>query len=131
VAAFYLDQDVILETAIHLRSYGHDVETTRASGRLDASDGEQLLAAAANGWILVSHNGSDFELLHDAWLRWGAASSWSLRHAGIFIIPQQFWSPAQAAEQIDAFVKSGFATTDELYIFERANQVWERFVLRR
>ena len=80
MADFYLDNDVSLRLAPLLRSVGHRVTTTRELGLSAASDDAQLLTAARNGWILITHNRRDFMMLHDAWRTWPrvawAAAGW-------------------------------------------------------
>jgi hypothetical protein len=48
----------------------------------------QLLNAAQRGLIFVTHNRTDFELLHDAWRLWSTVWNVPPAHAGILIIRQ-------------------------------------------
>jgi len=70
VASFYVDHDVSQHTARELRDAGHSVVTVRDLGLTPAGDDGHLLRAAQNGRILITHNASDFQLLHDAGRRW-------------------------------------------------------------
>ncbi|HET8632403.1 MAG TPA: DUF5615 family PIN-like protein [Thermomicrobiales bacterium] len=83
----YLDNDVALQVLPILRAAGHGVWATRDLGRTRASDADQLLFAARNGWTLITHNRGHYVLLHDAWRRWSA--DWGVRtsHAGIVVAP--------------------------------------------
>jgi hypothetical protein len=96
---FALDEDVAHPLAAHLRSRGWDVDSAKELGRLTLSDVQVLLRAAAAGQTLITHNGNDFEVLHEAWVTW--RSRWSTeveqatgrqvhlsQHAGILILPQ-------------------------------------------
>ena len=82
------DHDVAVEIARRLQRAGHQAVTARDLGLSRASDAELLLIAAKRGSVLVTHNGSDFAMLHDGWLRWSA--DWNVRahHAGILVLPQ-------------------------------------------
>jgi hypothetical protein len=51
-------------------------------------DDEQLLVASQLGYTFLTHNESDFILLHDAWHRWSAAWGIEAGHGGIIIVPQ-------------------------------------------
>ena len=73
MAAFYLDNDVNIRVSTLLRAADHHAITTRDLGLESASDEEQLLLAAQQGWIFVSHNEADFVLLDAAWQLWTAA----------------------------------------------------------
>lgn len=77
-----LDEDVPVRLAPLLVSEGHATHTTRDEQRKSAGDDEQLIYAAQQRWILVTHNKRDFRLLHDAWRRWRCQSP----HAGILLL---------------------------------------------
>jgi len=112
LADLYLDHDVARDTARLLRARSHDVITAREIGSEHASDGAHLLAATQQNRVLVTHNGDDYLLLHDAWLRWFAEYSTATaapHHAGILIIPQpdyrrNYWLSDVAAAEIDSFL---------------------------
>ncbi len=88
MVAFYLDEDVAEEVASLLADRGHFVTTTRRERRKGAPDPRQLLFAAGRGWILVTSNRHDYELLHDAWLMWSHEWRVSHLHTGILVVQQ-------------------------------------------
>jgi hypothetical protein len=68
---------------------GHGVLHARTTpGMSSITDGRQLLFAAEHGSALLTHNGKDFLLLHDAWRRWSVAWRSRQAHEGILLIPQ-------------------------------------------
>lgn len=111
MAAFYLDHDVAQDLRNALQSLGHDVVTSQQLGQAAASDPQQLLTAARAGRILVTHNRKDYELLTDAWATW----TMPFNHAGVLVIPQQRWTIAETAENIDRFIRSRQPLSDQLY----------------
>lgn len=98
---FYLDHDVALNVTGQLRALGHHVVTSREQGQEEAGDFLQLLTAAQNNWVLVSHNRKDFQLLHRAWVTWSRAWSVQAVHAGVLILPHG--RPADSAGRLHAF----------------------------
>jgi hypothetical protein len=86
LASFYLDHSVAVEVTVYLRLAGHTVRTTESLGKRKAGDDEQLAIAAQSGWILVTHNIRDYELLHDAWHRWSMMWGVSAQHSGILAL---------------------------------------------
>jgi len=95
---FVLDEDVPHAVAALLRQQGFEVQSAKELGRLGVSDVQVLLQAALDDQIVVTHNGRDFELLHEAWITWGR--QWEREvaaenhvkaslshHAGILITP--------------------------------------------
>jgi hypothetical protein len=64
VAIFYADENILFALNDALRFHGHAVFTTRDERRLGATDGSQLLYAADRGWIVLTHNRSDFTMMH-------------------------------------------------------------------
>ncbi len=114
MASFYTDEDVGRQTAMELGKYGHFTTTARDQRLESVPDPRQLLTAADNGWILVTHNRRDFVLLNDAWLRWQRAWNGNYRHAGILVIPQT-WDPVEAAHKLDEFISTRPTLADELH----------------
>jgi predicted nuclease of predicted toxin-antitoxin system len=113
MASLYLDADVPLRLAGLLTSNGHPTRTTQDEDRKTAGDDEQLLYAARQGWVLITHNKDDFLLLHDAWRRWGMVPS----HAGILLMEQ---APAdELAPAILALLGTNRALADELWGWNR------------
>jgi len=101
VTTFYLDENVSHLLDGLLRGYGHTVIATQDEGRQGSPDAHQLLYATERGWIIITHNGHDFALLHDAWHLW--TYTWRLRHrhAGIILAPQTHgYPPARVAQLI-------------------------------
>jgi hypothetical protein len=89
-ARLYADEDIAPELVEVLRSYHFDIVTARDSGTLNASDDVQLCRATDEGRILISHNWSDYVLLHRAWQNW--TTRWNVQphpeHAGVITILQ-------------------------------------------
>jgi hypothetical protein len=130
VAAFYLDSDIARDVAVLLQGEGHDVVTTRSIGLGAAPDDEQMLTAAEQGRIMVTHNGRDYSLLHGAWLRWSWAWQITPQHSGVLVIPQPRELPIpQAARELSRFVRSGRPLVNELYLRRTpgVRPAWERW----
>jgi hypothetical protein len=87
MAAIYIDHDVAVNVARRLEALGHTATTARSLNLTGAPDGYHLLLASQSGWLLITHNRKDFELLHDAWLRWSKAWGASATHGGILVLP--------------------------------------------
>jgi len=75
----YLDHDVDVACAARLLRLGHDVLTTRAVGRTESLDEQQLVFATQEGRVFLTHNRRDFRSLHYQWTEEGR------RHSGIII----------------------------------------------
>jgi urease accessory protein UreE len=123
LATLYLDEDVSHHIRPLLEATGHTIYTTYQQGRAETSDGDQLLYAAANAWTIISHNRRDFELLHDAWLRWTRAWSLGNRHLGILIISQRI-SHHDNATVIDTLLSAHPNVDDQLLGYDTTSQVW-------
>jgi len=90
VARFYLDHDVSLGLSPLLSRIGHDVRAAQEMGLAQATDDSQLLTAAQQGQIFLTHNRKDYVLLNDAWSRWPRAWGVSApQHAGILVLDQR------------------------------------------
>jgi hypothetical protein len=127
LARLYLDEDFSFDIARHLQGYGHDVVTVRGLRSAGASDGTHLLRAAQDHRLLVTHNGDDFYLLHDAWLCWFRAliPPPPPVHAGILVVPQPvpktgYWLPDYGAGEIDAFLSRGSPLTNRFFAWTPA-----------
>jgi hypothetical protein len=87
VARLYLDHNISRNLIIPLRSAGHDVVAVRDIGLTRATDEAQLLEAVRQGRILVTHNRTDFTLLHDAWMTWPSGLGVGFPvHPGILVV---------------------------------------------
>ncbi len=129
MADFYLDNDVSLRLAPLLRSVGHRVTTTRDLGLSGASDDAQLLTAARNGWILITHNRRDFMMLHDAWRTWPAAFGLALPpHPGSLVLDQAL--PDVLTNIVSGFLAGmpGESWINELFWWRRAG-TWRRRIV--
>jgi hypothetical protein len=128
MAAFYMDENVTLGLAPALRQYGHGVTSTAEERRLGAPDPHQLHHAAGRGWIMITHNRRDFELLHIAWLLWTNEWNVPLQHAGILIVEQvrgQLLS--ELARLIHDFVDNRDATFTNTLHDWKPKTGWVRF----
>ncbi|HZR98643.1 MAG TPA: DUF5615 family PIN-like protein [Chloroflexota bacterium] len=123
MAAFYIDHCLSPRIAGQLIARGHRAVTTRARHQARAGDDEQLLTAARNGEILVTANGRDYTLLHDAWQWWSAAWGVSHQHHAGILIALQAWDPATAAHELDLFVQTHPSPTHRCYSY-RLGQDW-------
>lgn len=92
-STLYLDEDVSILIAELLRPHGFDVLTTREAQNLGQPDSTQLLFAAAQQRVILTHNRCDFEALH----RVSLAEQRS--HAGI-IIANRRASDAELARRV-------------------------------
>lgn len=124
MVAFYLDADVTLQLADDLRSRSHSAVTARDVGLDTAADDRQLLAAAQQSSILITHNRRDFVLLHQAWLNWSSAWGVVTPHSGVLVVAQE---PAdRLAQEVDTFLPLIPSLTNLLYRW-RPSQGWERW----
>jgi predicted nuclease of predicted toxin-antitoxin system len=82
-ARLYLDQDVPVQLAGMLQAQGIDVLTTLEAGVLGQGDPLQLAAAISANRVMVTHNRSDFEDLHEEYLTHGRS------HGGIIVAAQR------------------------------------------
>jgi hypothetical protein len=86
----YIDADVTIAIIAALQSLGHSVRHARRDPQMaEAPDGKQLWLAANRGDVLVTHNRTDFRLLHDAWRRWSTGWGVKAPRGGILIVPQR------------------------------------------
>jgi hypothetical protein len=126
VTHIYLDNDVAFPLATLLRSRGHEVTTTLDLGRTQARDHLQLLIAAHNSWLFVTHNRRDFILLHDAWRLWSEYWQIAPRHGGIAIVPQsQQWTIREMSRHLDILLAGGYPLANEIYQWQEQGN-WTR-----
>jgi hypothetical protein len=83
----YFDHNGSRVLAGSLRRQGFGVTTAQQLGLEQATDAKQFLTAVERGWVMVTHNESHYEELHDAWHRW--SQSWGVPrgHQGVVILP--------------------------------------------
>jgi hypothetical protein len=124
VASFYFDHNVAVQVSQALHSLGHNVTTARDLRLEYAEDDEHLLVASEQNWILVTHDGSDFTLLHDAWQRWSRAWRVQAHHGGVLVIPHR-WKPDQVARELSGFAQAHLALQNQLYAWN-STKGWER-----
>ncbi len=113
MAALYLDECVPNAAVQHLEQYGHSVTHARIY-RKSASDDEQILIAADNGWTMITSNERDFILLHRAWLRWSSRWGVSPQHAGI-LLTRNTWLEDVLAERVNAYFAEQRDMTNRLF----------------
>jgi hypothetical protein len=77
VARLYFDEDADARLAEALRRRGYDVETTVEAGLLEASDVEQLLFAASQQRVLITHNIKHLPGVHVTWVE-GRREHWGI-----------------------------------------------------
>ncbi|HEX5506266.1 MAG TPA: DUF5615 family PIN-like protein [Thermomicrobiales bacterium] len=127
MARFHLDHNVSMALTALLRAAGHDTVTAGDLGLQRADDDVHLAEAAEAGRIFVTHNRTDFVLLHRAWHRWSRRWGVHRPHAGILVIPQApHLQPAQAAVEVEGIVRQA-PISGELYIYDwQAGTGWRR-----
>lgn len=85
----YLDENVSAHLVGQLTAVGVDAISTNPRHK-GLDDANQLLFARDLGRVFVSHNASDFKLLHRARLLW--SDDWNVKplpqHGGILILPR-------------------------------------------
>ncbi len=101
MASIYLDHNVARDVATALRLNGHDVRTAREIHTENVGDDEHLALAYQNRWIFITHNISDFELLHDGWRRWSRLWGLNVLHPGIL------WSQGRLLGRLRPWLTSG------------------------
>jgi hypothetical protein len=119
----YLDNDLPTDLVNDLFVLGHVSIHSRTRNATRASDPAQLLTAAQQGWVLVTHNRHDFEMLHIAWRLWGQVYGSIPSHAGILILPQ-IPRYDYAAPLNDFLSTHTDPLTDELHVYDRRRGWW-------
>lgn len=127
MADFYIDNDVSVMLADALYQVGHNAVTTRDLNLTGATDAEQFLVASRRHRIFVTHNRTDYELLHDAWGRWSKEWNVIVSHCGITVIPQRRaygidWTPERIAKELDNLVRQCPNLTNKL--LRRSGEGW-------
>jgi hypothetical protein len=124
VARFYLDENVPEQLLERLAALGHDAVSTNSLGRKETRDHRQILFAAQEARSLVTYNGADFRLLHDAWREWSVAWHLSLvdfPRPGILVMQQDQLGlvAAELALTIDRFARTLDTLNNRLFIWNR------------
>lgn len=99
--------------ATRLQQAGHAVRTAGQIGLATASDDRQLLTAAQQRWVFITHNAQHFRLLHDAWRLWSQAWNVTPEHAGVLVIRPM--PPMELTREISALLASGYPLVNQLY----------------
>ena len=76
---FFTDEDVHRAIAARLRAAGFEAISTPEANRLNERDPSQLIWAAQQKRVLMTHNVADFARLHYEWMSAGQ------HHAGIVV----------------------------------------------
>ncbi len=113
MSGLHLDNCVAKQVARLLIQAGYSVVTAAELGLKRAPDGRQLLEAAQQSRVLISHNADHFTALHDAWHLWSRSWGVSALHAGILLIPHAV--PQVEVRYIDEIMASGWPLANELY----------------
>jgi hypothetical protein len=129
-AEFYVDHMVARRIVWLLRALGYLAVTTAELGRDRAKDPDQLLYAAQRNWIVLTHNRNDFEMLHEAWIRWSEAWNIEPVHSSILVTPPHLTARDTVAN-IEAIATSNQPITNQLYRYDLTTGTWARFVLPR
>ena len=117
MALFCVDEDVSAQVADVLNARGHGaVAITREPALHGKDDAAILLFAMQHELVLITHNSTDFLLLHRV------CASWPLQihHRGILIVPHRFHLPASLiADHVEDLLKQRNPLDRELHVLER------------
>lgn len=132
MARFYLDENIPEDLLDRLAVLGHDAVSTNSLGRKGTRDHRQLLFAAQEARNLITYNGTDFRLLHDAWQEWSVAWRVSLAdfpHPGILVMQQdqRGFSAAELALTVNSFVQTLDTLKNGLFVWNR-RQGWNEVI---
>lgn len=90
-----------------------------------ADDEQQIIVAALQRRVLVSHNCRDFLLLHRAWLRWPPSLQvYFPLHAGIAVIPQKPRHDHERAASVLHDLVSSFPILAESFVLWQPSRGW-------
>ena len=103
-ARIFLDEDIDPLVGDMLRSHGFEVTTTQGEGRKGCTDQDQMLFAAENRFLLLTHNRQDFEIIAREYFENGRS------HYGIVVAVQR--PPRELAKRLLMIVNK--FTADEL-----------------
>ena len=97
---------------------GHTVISPRVAGTKDWKDPDHLAYAAAHGYVLLTHNPKDFDMLHKSWQTQGQT------HSGIFLIyknnnVRKDMASTDIVRAIGNLLASGVPIVNEIYILNQ------------
>lgn len=101
MATFYLNENVNIHLVDILKDNNIEAIHTIHINNCGKSDESQLLFAAENKYILVTHNRKHFRKLHNRWLKEGKF------HSGILILAQD--DPFYLAHRIKLFLTKQYS----------------------
>lgn len=125
MTTLYLDENFRSDAVAPLEARGHIVFTTPGEGRQGKPDPDQLLYAVQHGWLLVTNNREDFQLLHIAWTLWGVQPP----YPGILALDQGPLGERCAAA-IDALLSTLPVLENTLYNWSSRDNSWSAYVPR-
>lgn len=93
---------------------GLTVTSVRSLGHLRWRDDQHILFSQQGGYVFLTHNRVDYELLHDAWTHWRDDGGFAMpSHAGILILRRA--EPATSAAAVASLVTNGAPLVDQAY----------------
>jgi hypothetical protein len=115
---FFADEDVYNELKRLLTNTGHDVISPAELGLRGMGDEICLLYAASDSRVLITHNFSDFSLLHRAWMSW--AGHWNVprqpAHSGLLAVPHKnLLDPVTVAARINLLAYGGTSLVNSCF----------------
>ncbi len=102
IPTLYLNENIPIRLTTLLASFGINAVHTIAAGNQGVSDEAQLLYAATNNYILLTHNRRHFRQLHDHWLESGRT------HSGIIVTRPS--EPERLAHRLKRFFEEVYPT---------------------
>lgn len=129
MALFCVDEDVSAQVADALNVRGHDaVAITRDAALRGQNDAVILLFAIQHERVLITHNFTDFVLLHRVCVYWPL----QIHHKGILLVPHKFHLPATlVADHVEDLLSDRNSIDRELYALEREVGATYRWAQRR
>lgn len=98
---------------------GYDITSAREQGLEQAHDPVQFLHAATHKRVLLTHNETDFLLLHEAWLLWSNAWRVVPDHSGVIALPQrEHWPAHRTVDEIEQILALAPALTNLLWLWK-------------
>ncbi len=115
----YLDNDVPHALTTDLQAHGHLAVHAKDIGRQRANDAQQFLHAVRSRAVLITLNGRDFLLLHQAWLLWCSEYHVAANHQGILVLRHSTMGTAAWASEINQLLAQPRPLTNRLYQWDR------------